>query len=160
MISPALVSDLQAAIDANFRNNWNPVVLQQLSSDDRGFLEIRVRAYGETEEQVHELCKMAERGNAIVLPAKNSRSSNRGYKEGDKAEFVANLYHIGCWTHPNYGMQYIHRFQDEEENEYTWKTSKPHPLGRYDLSGKVSGFTNFGDIEQTTLSRCKLERIE
>jgi hypothetical protein len=158
-LSPSIIPDLQAAIDANFRDNLNPVVLQQVGSDDRGFLEIRVRAYGTTEENVHALCLMAERGTAIILPARNWESDRVG-EPGTQFEFDGELYHVGVHT-SQFGQQFIHRFSTlDGQNEITWKTGKPQPLGRYKVTCRVKGYTDFGYIEQTTVTHCKLTKLE
>lgn len=158
-VSPAVIPDLEAAIKANYRENSNPVVLQQVGADDRGFLEIRVRAYGKVNEEVHALCVMAERAAAIVLPARNWASERVG-EEGQQFEFDGELYHIGVWT-SQFGQQFIHRFSTlDGQNEITWKTGKPQSLGRYKVVCRVKGYTDFGLVEQTTVTHCRLTKLE
>lgn len=155
-ISPATMPDLSKAISINYFKD--PVVLQQVGLDEQGLLLIDVKAYGKVEEDVRTLCEMAERGVAIILPARNKHSKYRGC-ETDRWEFHGELYHIGV-TSGKYGTQYIYRFQDEHGDEITWKTSKPQPLGKYVVNCRISGETYFHGIEQTTVSHCKLERVE
>lgn len=156
-VSPATIPDLMKAVSLNFTKD--PVVLHQVETDDRGYLLIDVKAYGDTEEKVRQLCEMAERQIAIILPARNKASRYMG-TIGDKGEFQAELYHIGCYTHPSYGMQFIHRFENIFGDEITWKTSKAYPLGHYIVNCKVTGHTNFGNVEQTTVAYAKLEPFD
>jgi hypothetical protein len=148
--------DLSKAIAVNYSKE--PVVLQQVGTDDDGLLLIEVKAYGKIEEEVRVLCEMAERGVAVILPARN-KNSKYIKCETERWQFQGELYHIGVAT-SRYGTQYIHRFEDEYGDEITWKTSKPQPLGKYVVNCRITGLTYFHGIEQTTVSHCKFERIE
>lgn len=156
-VSPATMPALAKVVSLNYSKA--PVVLHQVGSDDRGCFLIDVKAYGDTDRQVRQLCEMAERDIAIILPAENAKSSHVGV-EGDKIEFAGHLYHIGCYVNPRYGTQYIHRFHNEWNDELTWKTSKPHAPAVYKVSAKISGYSNFGGIQQTNIGYCKLELLK
>lgn len=154
-ISPANIADLYAAVYANGGASRG-VVLHTVNPNHNG--DYLVVVIGLSDEKYYDaVCEMAylaEKGQAVILPARNKRSDHIGSK-GDAWEFDGELYHIGAWTNPSYGLQFIHRFQDGEQNELFWTTGKITALGRYHITCKIKDHKNYGNIYQTAVTYCK-----
>jgi hypothetical protein len=161
-ISPALLADLSAAVIVNGGDSPGAIIH---TVDPDYFGDYLVEVVGLTDDSYFDdVCKMAylaEQGKAVLLPARN-KESRHCYLKGDNVEFKAKLYHIGAWTNPQYGVQYIHRFitLDRARYEITWMTGKVQPIGRYKVACKVKDHQKYGGIEQTSVSYCKFELLE
>lgn len=61
-----------------------------------------------------------------------------------------------------YGTTTVHVFEDSLGNQLTWNTtSKQLELGHsYLISGTIKDHSNFKNIHQTVLTRCKVEELE
>lgn len=59
-----------------------------------------------------------------------------------------------------WGYTYIYKMADEAGNIYTWKTSKyiNEKLETFVITGSVKAHTEFREVKQTELTRCKIER--
>jgi hypothetical protein len=59
-----------------------------------------------------------------------------------------------------YGVTVLHKFEDQDGNDYVWFASNEHlDIGEtYSGKGTVKSHTTFADDEETVLTRCKLTR--
>lgn len=161
-ISPDCLPDLVAAVIANGGADRG-VVIHTIQKTRFGDYIIEVVGLKDT-DYFNDVCKMAdlaEQGKAVLLPVRN-KNSRHCHLVGENVKFNAQLYHVGAWTNPQYGVQYIHRFitLDRAKYELTWTTSKCTPLGLYKVSCKIKDHTNYGGIEQTAVTYCKFEPLE
>jgi len=161
-ISPALISDLCAAVIANGGASRGAVI-HTVNPNHYGDYLVEVIGLADNTffDDVCKLAYTAEQGKAVLLPALNRRSVHVGDK-GEQYTFDGDLYHIGAWTNPSYGVQYIHRFQtlDGEKNELSWTTGRYQALGHYTVSCKIKDHTNYGGVYQTAITYCKFELLE
>lgn len=83
-------------------------------------------------------------------------------QEGQRITFVAKESSI-VWSGENiYGVSFLYRFVDENDNILTWFGSRHYDIDEGDIfkiTGTVKGHEEYKGVNQTQLTRCKLEKI-
>ena len=100
------------------------------------------------------------------LKAKASTSQHVG-KVGKKYTAVMTYIHTASWENGyggywNSGVTNLHTFKDEQGNVFVWKTDKYIEADygtKLTVSGTVKEHSDYKGINQTVLTRCKVEEV-
>lgn len=132
----------------------NSLTIQALGFDFDHRLIVRVFGGGTRYDRAVELLTTLENGKVYLPPFKNKKSKHIG-KRGEQVSLDADIYDMGLYMHPIYGLQYIYRISSKG-NEFTWRTTKQIELGRYKLTGKIKDYYHSQGVAYTVLSYCRL----
>ena len=149
----------------------------EIDVDEEFFKDIYGRYYGMGdarrlrvgEEKASEKIKEA---NEALKARENASNPSKHYGEVGKRVKGLKLTYKGCkvWDNPYdyYGCTYLHKFMDESENVFIWKTSnclehivddeyKQIEEGEtVELTATIKEHSEYNGIKQTVLTRCKV----
>ena len=79
-------------------------------------------------------------------------------KIGDKLSIVGDLIILTSYD-TSFGLTYIYEIMDPKGNVYLWKTANSVKEGTYAVTGTVKMFSDYKNIKQTILTRCKIKEM-
>jgi hypothetical protein len=75
---------------------------------------------------------------------------------GDRITIFVNLVKLTSFD-TYFGISHLYEMTDDNHNIYIWKTDRLFTEGRYKVVGTVKEHSTFKEVEQTVLTRCKVE---
>lgn len=85
-----------------------------------------------------------------------SKKSTHKYEVGDRVTIKVKDFKVVSSISTMYGIMYIYKFIDEEENVYIWKTGNSIDSDINYVKGTVKACSEYNGEKQTELTRCKV----
>lgn len=97
-----------------------------------------------------------DRDKACKNRMEEKKLSSFQFNIGDRVNIEVSLIEVTKYYN-DYGTVYLYEMMDNKGNIYIWKTSNKFDNGFYKVKGTVKEHLVYKEINQTVLTRCKLE---
>lgn len=99
--------------------------------------------------------KEEERKAREARKAQAQKTSQYVGTVGDKVEMTVKNFRLLTSFETMYGVSFIYGWEDEDGNQYTWKTSNSFDSATT-IKGTIKAHTEYRGVKQTEMTRCKV----
>lgn len=116
-----------------------------------------------TQKQLPIVVSLIQTFNKSIQKANEQKEQNKSQFVGEIKQRISievKSFKRLCSYTTRFGICYVYQFIDENNNIYIWKTSKYIEDDIYFIIGTVKNHSEYKNIKQTEITRCKYETIK